>query len=76
VLYETTLFWTGATPADRPDVVGRNDTASLMTADLAAEIPHLKITTLAAASGDHPARTSIALALIAALHLLFRRRSL
>jgi len=75
VLYETTLFWTGATPANGSHVVCRDDTAVLTTADLAAEIPHLKIAALATASSDHPSAASTARALITALHLASYRKS-
>ena len=75
MLYETTLFGAGATPANRPNVVGSNNTAVLTTAHLAAEIPHLKFATLATASRDHPSAAPCAGTLITALHLASCRKS-
>ena len=75
MLYETTLFGTGATPANRTDVVGSNDRAILTTADLASQIPHLEVTALTTASSDHPSAAPGAATLITALHLASCRKS-
>jgi len=75
VLYETTLFGGGATPANGSHVVGSNDTAVLTTADLAAEIPHLKVAALATASSDHPTAAPCTATLITALHLASYKKS-
>ena len=76
MLYETTLFWTGATPANGSHVVGSNDTAVLTTTDLALEIPHLEVAALATASSDHSSAAPGAATLVTALHLASYRKSL
>jgi hypothetical protein len=68
VLYGTTLFGSGTTPANRPHVVCGNDRAVLTTAHLATQIPDLKIAALATTAGNHPATASSTGAFIAALH--------
>jgi hypothetical protein len=75
VLYETTLFGAGATPANGSDVVGSNDRAVLTTADLASQIPHLEVAALATASSDHPTAAPCTATLITALHLASCRKS-
>jgi hypothetical protein len=75
VLYETTLFGAGATPANGSDVVSSNDRAVLTTADLASQIPHLEVTALTTASRDHPSTAPGAATLITALHLASCRKS-
>jgi hypothetical protein len=75
VLYETTLFGTGATPANGSNVVGSNDRAILTTADLASQIPHLEVSALSAASRDHPSAAPCTATLITALHLASYKKS-
>ena len=75
MLYGTTLFWIGATPADGSHVVGRNDAAVLTTADLASEIPHLKVAALATASRNHPSAAPGTATLVTALHLASYKKS-
>ena len=75
MLYETTLFRIGATPANGSDVVGSNDTAVLATADLAAEIPHLEFAALTTAPRDHPSAAPGTATLITALHLASCKKS-
>jgi hypothetical protein len=75
VLYETTLFGAGATPANRSHVVCSNDTAVLATADLATQIPNLKLAALTTASSDHPPAAPGTATLITALHLASYKKS-
>ena len=75
MLYGTTLFWIGATPANGSHVVGSNDTTVLTTAYLALEIPHLEVAALATASSDHPSAAPGTATLVTALHLASCRKS-